>query len=213
MKKIKRISAVSAALCLIFAAGCGDKNNNTQNSVIFYDNSNSYSQAAEGYENSKGDFVKNENLLENIPTTPGKLNEPAAINGIEVKITKVYNVGMLSADDMIPERQVLAFVVEVTNNTDAPIEENYFNLCIRYIDGEEVEVTPGVREVMLASDNIPDVEPLGGTIEPGQTLTGFAPFALYKEWQNLCVYFTPQHFGVKDSVSFEITKDMMEDPS
>lgn len=212
MKNIKMLIALFSSAALAFAGGCAEKKENTSNNIVYYDSSNSYSQAAEGYENSSGDIVKEEELIENVPTTPANLGENAELSGFGIKVTNVYDAGMIKANQNFNfDRQVVVLVYEVTNNNSEAMEVNSFDMKVRYMDGEETNIMTGVEAMLKADEIITDIESLNTTLKPGETIKGYSAFAVYSEWENLTVYYCPQSAGNNNSLTFDLTKDMLEE--
>ncbi len=211
MKNTRKILASISAVCLAFSVGCGEKKSGSDNSVIYYDNSNEYSQAAEGFEDSQGQIVKEEDLIENLPTTPAKMGEVAQLGGVDIKLEKVYDIGIIKEGEIFNyDRKVIAIVYEITNNTDTDIVANSFDLNLQYMDGEQVTVMSGVESMLRAQEKITDIDMFNSTIKPGETLKGYTPLAFYSRWENITVYYTPHFYEGKDAVSFDISKDMLE---
>lgn len=211
MKNIKMLLAVLSSAALVFAGGCGEKKEGTSNNIVYYDSSNSYSQEAEGYENSSGEVVDEKDLIENIPTTPVSLGENAELSGFDIKITNVYNAGLLESDQYHNyDRQVVVVVYEVTNNNSEDMDVTAFDMSIRYMDGEETKITTSMEAMLKADEKMADIESLNATLKPGETIKGYTAFSIYPRWDNLTVYYNPQNSDNNDSLAFEITKDMLE---
>lgn len=210
----KKLLALVIALCTTAISGCADKNNGTQNSIAYYDESNSYSQSPEGVENSNGNVVREEDKLENIPTVPAKANEKVNVAGMDVTFTNVYDLGMLEPNQFVKNRrQALAFVCEVTNNTDTTVTVNGLDFKIRILDGESVTTSMNIYEMTAAREQISNLELINSELKPGETVKGYAPLTVSPDWKTLTVYYTPYSLGINDSVTFEVTPDMLERPS
>lgn len=214
MKNIKKILAVVSSAAIVFAAGCSQKKSgSTENNVVYYDNSNEYSQSAEGVENARGEIIREEDRAENIPTIPANIGENAEIGGMDVKITDVYDVGIIESneDTVNYDKQVMAVVCEITNNTDTEQTVNAFDFKVQLIDGEYTDITTDLSAMTKAQKKISDMESLNAKLQPGETVSGYVPFAVYSRWKTLSVYYNPSdNNGSKDSLAFEITRDMVE---
>lgn len=211
MKNIKTMLAVFSSAVLVFAAGCSEKRESAGNNIVYYNDSNTYSQAAEGVENSSGNVIKEENLIENIPTTPIEIGNNAELSGLDFKFTNVYNAGTLKANENYNyDKQVLVVVCEIKNNLSEDIDINAFDMKIRFIDGEETYIMTDVEAMLQAGEKIRDIESLNTTLEPGQSVKGYAALAVYSRWDSLTVYFSPENIDVNDALAFDITKDMVE---
>lgn len=211
MAKIRRILAVVSTAVMVFSVGCREKSNSTENNVVYYDSSNEYSQDIEGVENEEGDVVKEEELIENIPTIPCRLNDVAEVSGVGVKMLNVYDVGILKANDFYNyDRQVIAVVCEITNNTDAPINVNSFDMNIEYLDGDKTNVTTGTQSMLVAQEKITDMEQFNSEVQPGQTVKGYVSYAVYSRWESLSLYYTPSFAGNNTAVVLDVTSDMVE---
>lgn len=211
MKNIRILLAAVSVAAIALSVGCNEKKS-TENSVIYYDNDNSYSQEVEGYENSQGEVVNKEDLIQNVPTTPVEVGDDAQISGVDVKLTNIYNAGLLEADRgaIKFDRDALVFVCEITNNTDQEMEVTAFDWSVQVLDGEYTKVTPGVDAIMLAEEKVSDMESLNHTLQPGETCKGYAAIGIYSEWQSLTVYYKPAGSQSNASLSFDITRDMVE---
>lgn len=209
MKRIKKIMALFSSLSIIFACGCSNSNT-PQSNIVYYNSANSYSQTPENIENNQGESYNEENLKK-IPTVPASLNEPAEISDISVKLTNVYNVGTIEeniySDD---KKQAIAFVLEVTNNTDSEINVNQLDLSLNNIDGEGAEITSDILGIMLADEKLPDLSPLNANLKPGETTKGFSTISIYPKWENLTLYFSTQDQEDQTAISFYVTNDMVE---
>lgn len=211
MKNIKMLIAFLSSAAMVLAVGCGEKNESSNNNIVYYDSSNTYSQAAEGYENSEGDVVKEEELIENIPTTLVNIGENAELSGLDIKLTNVYDAGIIEADENFNfDRQVVVMVYEVTNNTSEETDVSAFDMTICYLDGEETSISTGMEAMLKAGERLPDMESLNATLKPGETIKGYSAFAVYSRWESLTAYYNPVNSDTTDSLTFEVTKDMIE---
>lgn len=212
LKNIRILLAAVSVAAVMLSAGCSEKKS-TENKVIYYDKDNSYSQEVEGYENSEGDIVKKEELIQNVPTTPAEVGADAQISGVDVKLTNIYNAGLLNAADGVIkfDRDALVFVCEITNNTDQEMEVTAFDWSVQVLDGEYTKIIPGIDAIMLAEEKMSDMESLNQTLKPGETCTGYAAIGVYSEWQSITLYYKPAESQSNASLSFDITKDMVEE--
>lgn len=211
MKNIKILLAVLSSAALVFVGGCGENKGSTGNNIVYYDSSNSYSQSAEGVENSRGEIVREEEKPENIPTIPANIGENAELAGMDVKITNVYDAGIIEAGDTANyDKQVVAVVCEITNNTDTEQLVNVFDFKVKLIDGEYTDIMTDLSALTQAQKKISSMESLNVTLQPGETVTGYAPFAVYSRWETLSVYYKPAQTDSEEVLAFEISKDMVE---
>lgn len=212
MKNIKKTLAVCSAVTLIFSAGCSDKRNVTENGIVYYDSSkNEYIQQTEGMENSEGQVVPQDELIENIPTEPAQKGDKSEISGLDVTLTDIYDVGIIKANQVNYDRQVVAFVFEITNNTESEIEVNSFDINVEYIDGEKITVTTGVEAMLKAAEKIKDTESLNSVLKPGETVKGYSAIGVYSYWETMTVYYTPKGTGKNEALTFDITKDAIKE--
>ena len=212
MKNIKKVITICSAVTLIFSAGCSDKRNVTENGIVYYDgSSNEYVQQTEGMENGDGQVVPQDELIENIPTQQIQQGVKSEVSGLDVTLTDIFDVGEIKAEQVNYDRQVIAFVFEITNNTDSDIDVNAFDVKVEYMDGERNTVTTGVEAMLKAEDKIKDMESLNATLKPGETVKGYAAIGVYSVWETMTVYFTPQVTGQKDALAFDITKDAVKE--
>lgn len=212
MEKLKKILSVLSAIMLVMSTGCGKKDDNIKK-ITYYDESNPYSQKAEGVEDSDGESYNEDSAIENITTIPAKLNEKTDLSGINVTLKNVYNAGEIeSMQNPGLKKQVLAFNCDITNNTDSEITVNSFNFTIRYVDGESGYIETGMHELMAAGRKITGINTLNDEIQPGKSVSGYAPLSVQPNWETITVYFQPLNSKIKDAISFEITKDQIEEP-
>ena len=212
MKNIKKVITVCSAVTLIFSAGCSDKRNVTENGIVYYDgSSNEYVQQTEGMENGDGQVVPQDELIENIPTQQIRQGVKSEVSGLDITLTDIFDVGEIKAEQVNYDRQVIAFVFEITNNTDSDIDVNAFDGKVEYMDGERNTVTTGVEAMLKAEDKIKDMESLNATLKPGETVKGYAAIGVYSVWETMTVYFAPQGTGQKDALAFDITKDAVKE--
>lgn len=212
LKNLKKILAVLSAVTLVTLTGCGKKNDNS-NKITYYDASNPYSQKAEGVDSSGGKSYDENTAAENISTIPAKLNENIDLSGINITLKNVYNAGETeTGENPGYKKQVLALNCDITNNTDSKITVNSFNFSIRYIDGESVLIETGMREIMTAGRKITNINQLNSEIAPGKTVSGFASLSVEPDWETITIYFTPLNAKTNNAVTFEITKDQIEEP-
>lgn len=212
MKKFKAFTAVFASLVLITAVGCEEKKGGGD-SIVYYNSQNQYSQAAEGYEDSQGAVIPENEKIENIPTIAASRGEKAELSGIDITITDVIDAGIMkSGEDTVNfDRQAVAVVCEVTNNTSEEMSVNALDFEIRYMDGEETMIVMDAQAMMAAMDNIKDYESLNAVLKPGETVTGYAAFGIYSRWESFTVYFKPDSMEAPDSVAVNVTRDMVSE--
>ncbi len=211
VSKVKRVLAVVSATVMVLSVGCGKKSNSTENSVIYYDSSNEYSQAAEGVESDNGAIVDEAELIENIPTIACNLNDKVNISGIDVKPVNVYDVGTLKADDIYNyDRQIIAVVCEITNNTNDTVKVNGFDMNVEYIDGDKTNITTGAQSMFLAQEKLSDIQSFNTEVKPGETVKGYVSYAVYSRWESLSIYYTPTHTNNNEAVVLNVTSDMVE---
>lgn len=212
MNKSKKILAGLSAVVMAFSVGCGGKSNSTENSVVYYDDSNSYAQNAEGVDNNGNEGNVQEATSNPIPTIAMNINDKIDVSGVDVKVLNVYDVGTLESDTSYNyDRQALAFVCELTNNTDAEIKVNSFDMAIEYLDGEQIQFTTNAQAMMKAMEKITDIKMFNETVvAPGQTVKGYVPFAVYSRWETLTMYYEPSFLAEECAVSVDVTKDRVE---
>lgn len=211
MKKVKIMLAAVSAVTLIFTAGCAEKKDSTGNNIVYYDDSNAYSQAIEGVEDYEGNVVKEEDLIENVPTTPAKINQVEQIGGVDINVLNIYDLGIIKAHDFINyDRQAIALICEITNNTDEEIDVNSFDMQIEYMEGERSKITTCMESTLRAMETISDLESFNTTIAPGETIKGYSAFAVYQRWESLTFYYTPTSYEGEDALTYDVTRDMVQ---
>ncbi|MCM1226733.1 MAG: hypothetical protein NC320_04820 [Clostridium sp.] len=209
MKITRKTIAVFSALSIIFVCGC-EKNNASPNSIVYYDNDAPYSQSAEKIEANDSDNFSEKEYEISFPTVPANINEPAEVSGISVNLTNVYDVGILEKSIIYDtQKQVLAFVFEITNNSDTDIEVNSLNLSLNILDGETTNIIPDVFGMNHSQKQISDIKLLDGIVKPGETVKGFSPISIDPKWNSCSVYYNNSALE-NTAVSFDITKDMVE---
>ena len=162
-------------------------------------------------ENGDGQVVPQDELIENIPTQQIRQGVKSEVSGLDITLTDIFDVGEIKAEQVNYDRQVIAFVFEITNNTDSDIDVNAFDVKVEYMDGERNTVTTGVEAMLKAEDKIKDMESLNATLKPGETVKGYAAIGVYSVWETMTVYFAPQGTGQKDALAFDITKDAVKE--
>lgn len=204
-----KIFAVVLAITVIMAVGCA-KGDVTENNIVYY-NPSDYSQSPEGIDNSGGNDNEEESV-ENIPTVTANPEGQAGIAGLDIKFVKVYGIGTLKADDYYPyDRQMIAPVFEITNNTDGEIEINGFDMDIKILDGDQTSCVMDATAIMYAQEKITDIERLDNVIKPGETVVGYIPYSVFSRWESLTVFCNPYYLNSEETIVFDITKDMVED--
>lgn len=209
MKITRKTIAVFSALSIIFVCGC-EKDNGSPNNIVYYDNDAPYSQSAEKIEANDNDNFSEKELKITFPTVPASINEPAEVLGISVNLTNIYDMGILENNIIYDtQKQILAFVFEITNNSDSDIEVNSLNLSLNILNGETTNIIPDIFGINHSQKKLSEIKILEGTVKPGETVKGFSPISIDPKWNSISIYYNND--ALEDTaVSFDITKDMVE---
>ena len=214
MNNIKKFLAAVLATTMVFAVGCSEEESSSEAKVVYYDDSNEYTQEAEAYENSDGEVVAEDRIAENVKATPVKKGESAELGTMNVEFVDVYSAGIIESSDMGGEynynREVIAVSCNLTNNSDATESVTAFDFVVKYLDGDETELYTGSEAMLGAQEKITDIESFNSDVEPGSSLSGYAAFAVYSEWETMTIYYNPTDDDKNEAISFEITRDMVQ---
>lgn len=214
MNRIKKAFSVLCTATMILAVGCEEKETSSVTKVNYFGGENQYTQAAEAYENVNGEVVEQDRIAEFITTTPVSKGNASELQGMNIKFNEIYSTGVIKASDMGGEfnydREVLAIACDITNNTGEACDVNAFDFVVKFLDGDETEIYTGMEAMLSAQEKITDIESFNSTVEAGETLTGYAAFGIYSEWETVTILYNPAGDDNNEAISFEITRDMVK---
>lgn len=212
--KVKRVASVLMALTLVTAVGCGEDRSSSDANVVYYDESNEYTQEVEGYENDKGDVVAEDRIIENIVSTPISKGESKDLGTATVEFTEVYSAGIIAASDQGAEynynREVIVLECNLKNNSGEPVNFSSYDFVVKGLDGDETELYTGAEAMLCAQEKLPELESFNSEVAPGETLPGYAAFAVYSDWETLTIYYNPINDDNNEAIAFDITRDMVQ---
>ena len=200
-KLFKSASAILAAAMVLSSVGCGDKKDTKNNSIIVYDDSNPYvSTTVDDSTLPTGESVK------------GEMGKKSTMDKVDITLKKASLVIKLNENEnQTKPTDVIVCFFDITNNTDKDISVVSIDNFDLLVDGVISSNVSSLNSLLMTGQEYPDIESLNSPeLGPGESVSGYVAMEAEQEWKQLQIVYRPLKGTNDNSVTFDLTPDMIE---